>query len=235
MKKFKFMAILTLLLATIFSSVTVVYAWIVIIDNTDSMSFTAAAVASRIIITKGLDNNQDGILEFDGTNDRFDEKTKLDSLYLTPNKDNIKVFTDALMIKNAMPTEIHTWKVEVENNGDVTCDLVFNIVYNVKSLMKVFSISTSYGDGNTITTTPKAYFGVQSNNILEYKTGLIVPTGNKATIMIKMEFEVLDVLIANNIKLNDDSALINNTEYQAYQGQSLTTADTPIIKIFLQK
>ena len=102
-------AILTLALL-----VTISYAWWTGSEASSKVEITTANIASEVTLYKGIDENRDGNVELNSENKEIFEK-----VIKKQNETGKEALNFYLEMLDMSPKEIFTWKVVIENKGDV--------------------------------------------------------------------------------------------------------------------
>ena len=118
---------IVLLLISFCLMLSVSFGWWIEGVVSDSFVIKSAKISSEITIYKGNDFNHDGILDKTNTFELVEKKAK--------NKKQVLI----LQFDDVVPTEVYTWKIKVDNNGDAAGFVYATLV---ESLLKDVDDST---------------------------------------------------------------------------------------------
>ncbi|MDL2292276.1 hypothetical protein LJC17_01590 [Acholeplasma sp. OttesenSCG-928-E16] len=214
---------------------SLVFAWFTFVTtiNTNPVYFETARVESRITLYKGNDKNKDGYLDIvNGTRVFTLVQQEQDE---EGNNKNLK-----LNFIDMMPTEIFTWKIEIENLGDVDGYTIGYLDSSLLSELFVKTLSVTFDRSDNNGYSSKLYLGnlippldpLEDNIIFggTYEDIVYSPLNQtpdhkiKRDYFIRFEFETFDNLIENGV-------LITYDEYQSLQGKSYSQLE--FVKVIL--
>ena len=133
-----------LLLTSFCLMLSVSFGWWIDGFVSDSFIIKSANISSEITLYKGLDFNLDGNLD------------KVENPFIIVNKTDKTVDKKVLVLDfgTTLPTEVHTWKIIVKNNGDaagyVYATLSTKLPDDQLKLVKYMSVSAVYNNINCI-------------------------------------------------------------------------------------
>lgn len=202
--------------------VATTYGWWINGSFGDDVIIKSAKIDSTILIEKGIDFNQDGILDVDSEGNRIFEEIG----------ENAKA-TDQIIIlefDNIMPSEVYTFRITVTNKGDVAGYVYANLFEDIdftdgiskeEEFLKYMSISAVSIDSEGKQVISKKYFnGLTSDNVLFGGTeNELVELGKSIQIEFTITFEIFDDLVENGIC--NESDRIN---YQNLQGKAFSSS-----------
>ena len=219
MKKRLLLNIVSIILVIALATSTA-YAWWLTGNFGKGLSIRSAKISSKITVEKGQDYNFDGNLDVDQNGaEIFHEVDVTDK-----GEEQILV----LNFENIIPTEIHTWRITVENKGDAAgyvyatlfeeIDLTDDISQE-EELIKYMSISTIVSDPNGNDVVNKIYFyNINSDQVLFGGTDDdIVESSKSIQIVFQIQLEAFDDLVLNGICTEDD-----REEYFNLQGKTIS-------------
>lgn len=242
LKRYIVICIVAAILAVLCAGVTL--AWFIDGVLSDKLEFHVAYVDSQITLYRGEDFNHDGQVDIDSEGeavftelgDSNNGSIKLDAsgnpIYSGGKPVYDKDVAIRFAVKNIMPTQVFTWKMRVQNLGDVKAVLYADFVVNVDTIannygLDVLSVAIESGKNSVIN---KDYFALNYTDASKSKQLVNVIKGdvldftkripgsiyvNPDSIreyIIKIEFESLQTLKARGISLTQE-------EYQAYAGR----------------
>lgn len=239
MRKKILISCLNLLLLLVVGS-TVVFAWYTNGINTTKIVITSANLATQITLHKGYDFNYDGNLDLDSSgNEMYEEVYKIDKggekilifsfgdikLSLDPNP-NAEPPKEHYYPSDGMcyiiPTEIHTWKIDVKNLGDADGYFHLNLHQDIsdEQMDYISCLSARYfrvGSDEPISN--KVYLGELEPGktiVGGMKDDLVKIGNNPESFVIKFEFELYENL-PEVVR-----GKFTKEEYQALQGKQTT-------------
>lgn len=103
---------------------------------TQEFPFTTARLASIVTLEKGVDFDHDGYLNVDATtkNELFENEVKIQD----PN--NQQKLLPAMQLENLLPSEVHTYRLTVINNGTVNSRVVIQFTSTTPDDLKLLNL-----------------------------------------------------------------------------------------------
>ena len=200
--------------------ITTTYGWWINGSFGDDVIIKSAKIESIVTLEKGIDFNNDGILDVDESGNRIFEKITT----TTRGVEQVVI----LDMNGIIPSEVFTYRVTVLNKGDVAGYVYANLYEDIdftdgvskeEEFLKYMSISTVITDSNGNKTVNKKYInGLTSDTILFGGTEKeLVQLEQSIQIEFMITFEVFDVLVSKGICNEDD-----RSHYQSIQGNVMT-------------
>lgn len=216
---------ITVFLLVVGLTITSVFAWYTNATRSASFSIKSANVSSSITLFTGNDNNHDGILELVDSQASYTQQGEA--------TDPSKQETISLACSDIIPTEVYTWKITVENRGDVDAYVSFVLDETSVSQAIMSCLSITIYDESTPSNT-KNYIGKMSvGSVLFGGTAtdkVDKPGGAKSVIsyIVKIEFEIEEALKSQNITINDYQAVQGNEISNLNLFSLILTSDKPV-------
>ncbi|HPG91832.1 MAG TPA: hypothetical protein PK675_00300 [Clostridia bacterium] len=179
--KFKILAAICLLTALMCLLVGTVYAWITVGETTVSMVFNIAKINSTITLYKGVDSNQNGVLDYGWDDGEDTETVPIHPLYQMVGdpqaalQEGSATINVSMELDDMLPSQIYTFKLHILNEGEadnfVRITFVgYNTQYYTETLtgadfdefidcLKILSLTVGIvNEDNTITYSGKNFF-----------------------------------------------------------------------------
>lgn len=212
---------------------TVSYAWFVQGLLSDKFKFTVAYVETKVTLYRGQDNNRDGVLERDGAGESIFEELgdSLSGEIMRDADGNPLLDADgkyiydqsarvSLDVMDIMPSQVSTYKIQIQNTGDVRGTVKAEITIHLDEFGKGIDVLSAKMNNKD-----KQYFGncyetdiigvkkqvvkIIDNLELDFSKGDKVNPESIGIYEIRIEFETLKDLIAAGI-------MITEQEYNDY-------------------
>ena len=198
------------------------YGWWINGSFGDGVIIKSAKIDSVITLEKGLDFNYDGILDVDGSGEKLFEEV------METNKGKEQVVI--LKFDSIMPSEVYTWRVTVQNKGDVAGYVYATLYEDIdfsdgiskeEEFLKFMSISSKVTDSEGNTVVVKKYFNTSTNETVLFggTDNDLVQLGESIQIEFMITFENIDDLIEKGICEETDKV-----NYQSLQGKVFETS-----------
>lgn len=213
-KKFNIFILIAIILVCIIMSL----AWFLNLWKTDKKTFRAGHIDSIVKLYRGNDFDQDGYLDVDDADN--EQYTLIDT---TEGKEapiymNIKE-------NSIFPSQIYTYKAEIENNGDIDGEVQISLEYQLEKMPMLKLLSISNKDG------VKQYLGANTNSAIVYSGDLIscLAGQNVGNFIIHINVEDREDLIKQGVNITEE-------EYQNLQGDltNIVGEVVPYFKITLK-
>lgn len=196
--------------------ITLTYGWWISGYIGDGAIIKSAKISSIITVEKGIDFNHDGNLDLDSNNNEIYER--IDAT--TKSKEQVLI----LDLSGISPTEVYTFRITVQNKGDVSGYVYANLFEDIdfkdglsiqEEMIKFMSIKAKTGDGEY---SNKKYFNkITEDEILFGGTDDEMVEQNKfIQIVFQITFENIDDLINDEVCIEAD-----RFSYQNLQGKTL--------------
>ena len=103
---------------------------------TQEFPFTTARLASIVTLEKGVDFDYDGYLDFDETSnkEKFENEVKIQD------PSNQQKLLPAMKLENMLPSQIHTYRLTVINNGTVDSKIVIQFASSTPNDLKLLNL-----------------------------------------------------------------------------------------------
>ena len=200
--------------------ITLTYGWWISGSLGDGVVIKSAKISSIITVEKGNDFNYDGNLDKDSNGEAVYEEVE------KTNKNTEQVLV--LDFGSIIPTEIHTWRITVQNKGDVAGYVYATLFEDIdftdgiskeEEFLKFMSISTKVDNGDgTFNVNKKFFYGLTSDIVLFGGTDKeLVDIDESIQIEFQITFENFDILLENGICGEAD-----RQAYQELQGKTLS-------------
>lgn len=200
--------------------ITLTYGWWISGSLGDGVVIKSAKISSIITVEKGNDFNYDGNLDKDSNGEAVYEEVE------KTNKNTEQVLV--LDFGSLIPTEIHTWRITVQNKGDVAGYVYATLFEDIdftdgiskeEEFLKFMSISTKVDNGDgTFNVNKKFFYGLTSDTVLFGGTDKeLVNIDESIQIEFQITFENFDILLENGICGEAD-----RQAYQELQGKTLS-------------
>ena len=228
-------------------ALTTTFSWFSSRLITQEFPFTTARLASIVTLEKGVDFDCDGYLDIDQTSKKemFENEIKIQD----PN--NAQKLLPAMKLENLLPSQVHTYRLTVINNGTVDSKIVIQFASSTQTDLRLLNLLVArpiyIDENNQVLRGTDTYLGSMQKDaeienlytaefLNDSKYGSIVLPKDYTLVEIDGEpreyFFQIEMLTYEQVKAYQPD--MTYEQYMAYAAQGIDYAGTIYLSVLLE-